>query len=92
MTVTQRRPLPMTSLANLPPGTTREQLNEMIQNLVKERFHMTFHHTTKDFDASTLVEAKGGPKLQEAAVLKTPRAVRKPEHPRNRNSTSAAFP
>ena len=59
-------------VANVPPGATREQLNVMIQNLVKERFHMTLHREKKDFDAYTLVVAKDGPKLQEAAGPKTP--------------------
>ncbi len=54
-------------VANVPPNATKEQLNLMLQNLIKERFHMTLHREQKDFDAYTLVVAKGGPKLHEAA-------------------------
>jgi uncharacterized protein (TIGR03435 family) len=59
-------------VANVPPNTTREQLNIMIQNLVKERFHMTLHREKKDFDAYRLVVAKGGPKLQQSAEPQVP--------------------
>jgi uncharacterized protein (TIGR03435 family) len=61
--------------ANLPPNATKEQLSLMLQNLVKERFHMTLHREKKDFDAYTLVVAKGGPKLQEATERDAPPSV-----------------
>jgi uncharacterized protein (TIGR03435 family) len=53
--------------ANVPAGATKEQANEMLLNLLKDRFHLTYHREKKDFDLYTLVVAKGGPKLKDAA-------------------------
>ena len=58
--------------ANVPAGATKEQANEMLLNLLKERFHLTYHAEKKDFDAYALVVAKGGPKLKEAAPADGP--------------------
>jgi uncharacterized protein (TIGR03435 family) len=58
--------------ANVPVGTTKEQAAEMLLNLLKERFHLTYHRESKDFDMYTLVVAKGGPKLKEAALADGP--------------------
>jgi uncharacterized protein (TIGR03435 family) len=55
-------------LANVPSGATKEQVNEMLRNLLKDRFNLAFHRTKKDIDAYSLVIAKGGPKLKEAAL------------------------
>ena len=51
----------------VPAGATKEQTNEMLLNLLKERFHLTYHSEKKDFDLYALVVAKGGPKLKDAA-------------------------
>lgn len=48
------------------PGTTVGQANLMLQSLIEERFHLTFHHETKEFKAYNLVVAKGGPKLKDS--------------------------
>jgi uncharacterized protein (TIGR03435 family) len=53
--------------AIVPAGATKEQANEMLLNLLKERFHLTYHGEKKDFDSYALVVAKGGPKLKAAA-------------------------
>jgi uncharacterized protein (TIGR03435 family) len=53
--------------ANVPAGATKEQANEMLLNLLTERFHLAYHREKKDFDVYTLVVAKGGPKLKDAA-------------------------
>ena len=58
--------------ANVPPGATKEQANEMLLNLLKERFHLTYHSEKKGFDAYSLVVAKGGPKLKETAPADGP--------------------
>jgi uncharacterized protein (TIGR03435 family) len=64
--------------ANIPAGATKEQAHEMLLNFLKERFLLTYHTEKKDFDLYTLVVAKGGPKLREAAPAEgTP-----PEAPR----------
>jgi uncharacterized protein (TIGR03435 family) len=52
--------------ANAAPGTTQEQANLMLQSLLEERFHLTFHHEMKEFKAYNLVIAKGGLKLKES--------------------------
>jgi uncharacterized protein (TIGR03435 family) len=53
--------------ANVPAGATKEQFQEMMQNLLKERFHLAFHRAQKELVSCDLVVAKGGPKLKEAA-------------------------
>ena len=55
-------------VATVPAGTTKEQANQMLLNLMKERFHLTYHMDKKDFDLYTLVVAKGGPKLKDAEI------------------------
>jgi uncharacterized protein (TIGR03435 family) len=52
--------------ANAAPGTTQEQANLMLQSLLEERFHLTFHHEMKEFKVYNLVPAKGGVKLKES--------------------------
>jgi len=52
--------------ANAVPGTTQEQANLMLQSLLEERFHLTFHHEMKEFKVYNLVAAKGGVKLKES--------------------------
>lgn len=49
--------------ANLPSGTTNEQLELMLQNLLRERLGMTFHREKKEFTTYDLVTAKDGPRL-----------------------------
>jgi uncharacterized protein (TIGR03435 family) len=54
-------------VANVPPGTTAEQLREMLQNLLTERFRMQVHHETRAEAVYELTVAKNGPKLKPAA-------------------------
>jgi uncharacterized protein (TIGR03435 family) len=49
----------------VPAGATKEQLRLMIQNLLAERFKLTFHRAQKEMPVEFLVVAKGGPKLVE---------------------------
>jgi uncharacterized protein (TIGR03435 family) len=55
--------------AKILPGTTPEQFQTMLQNLLKERFGLVVHRETKDAAdvAYDLVLAKGGPKLKTTA-------------------------
>jgi uncharacterized protein (TIGR03435 family) len=55
-------------IAKVPDGATKEQVNMMWQNLLKERFGMVLHHESKEFQVSELVVAKGGSKLKETAL------------------------
>ncbi len=52
--------------ARIPEGATKKQFKLMQQNLLIERFKMTFHHEQKELPAYDLVVAKNGPKLKEA--------------------------
>jgi uncharacterized protein (TIGR03435 family) len=53
-------------VAKLPDGATKEQIPEMLQALLAERFKMTVHHESKEHGEFNLVVAKGGAKLKEA--------------------------
>lgn len=52
--------------AKMPEGTTNEQFLTMKQNLLIERFKLTFHREKKEMQAYELVAAKGGPKMKES--------------------------
>ena len=55
-----------TVAANATPGTTQALQNLMLQSLLEERFHLTFHHEMKEFKVYNLVAAKGGVKLKDS--------------------------
>ena len=52
--------------ATMPPDTTKEQFQAMLQNLLIERFHLEVHHETRNFPAYELTIDNGGPKMKEA--------------------------
>jgi uncharacterized protein (TIGR03435 family) len=51
-------------VAKIPPNTTKEQFNLMLQNMLAERFHLSLHHGAKDFPVYELSVAGGGPKMK----------------------------
>jgi uncharacterized protein (TIGR03435 family) len=53
-------------VAKIPQGATREQFQQMLQNLLAERFKLALHHETKELPMYALVVGKGGPKLKES--------------------------
>jgi uncharacterized protein (TIGR03435 family) len=53
-------------IANVPPGSTKDQLKGMLQSLVVERFNITLHHESKDLPAYGLVAGSGGSKLTQS--------------------------
>lgn len=53
--------------AKVPEGG-REKIREMLQALLTDRFHMKFHHDTKEFPVYALVVGKGGPKMKESPL------------------------
>jgi uncharacterized protein (TIGR03435 family) len=53
-------------LAKMPDGATKEQVPEMLQALLEERFKLTFHRDSKEQSVYALVQAKGGHKLKES--------------------------
>jgi len=52
--------------ATVPAGTTAEQANVMLQNLLTERFKLAFHRAKKELDGYALTIAKGGAKIKES--------------------------
>jgi len=53
--------------AKLPAGARQEQLPEMLQSLLEDRFGLTFHRESKERPVTALVVAKSGLKLKPAA-------------------------
>lgn len=53
-------------VAKLPSGFSRDQVPEMLQSLLAERFKLDLHRATKEQAIYALVPAKGGPKLTAA--------------------------
>ena len=53
-------------LAKLPEGGTEEQIPQMLQSLLADRFKLTYHRETLEHSTYALVVAKGGPKLKDA--------------------------
>ncbi len=52
--------------ARLPSGATPDEIPEMMQQLLEERFHLTFRRETRDRNVYALIAAKTGPKLEPA--------------------------
>lgn len=50
----------------IPDGATAEQVPEMLQALLAERFKLTIHRESKEHAVYALVVGKGGPKLKES--------------------------
>jgi uncharacterized protein (TIGR03435 family) len=53
--------------AKLPSGATQDQLPEMLQSLLEDRFGLIFHRGAKEGAVNALVLAKGGLKVKPAA-------------------------
>src|SRR5690348_14029874 len=51
-------------VANLPEGATKEQVPQMLQALLADRFKMEYHKDTKESQVYALVVGKGGLKLK----------------------------
>lgn len=54
-------------VAKLPEGSTEDQVPEMLQALLADRFKISVHHESKPHDSYALVVAKNGPKLTPSA-------------------------
>ena len=52
-------------VAKVPEGATKEQVNLMWQNLLKDRFGVVVHHESRVFQADEMTLAKGASKLKE---------------------------
>ncbi len=53
-------------VAKVPPGTPKEQIPQMLQTLLAERFKLALHRETKTLPMYALVVGKNGSKLKEA--------------------------
>ena len=54
--------------ATIPMGVSREQVPEMLQGLLAERFKLKLHREKKDLPAYALIVGKNGPKLKESSA------------------------
>jgi uncharacterized protein (TIGR03435 family) len=54
-------------LAKMPAGSSKDQVPEMLQALLADRFKLAIHHDSKERAVYALVVAKGGVKLKESA-------------------------
>jgi uncharacterized protein (TIGR03435 family) len=52
--------------AKLPEGATKDQLPEMMQSLLADRFKLTIHRDTKEHSIYALVPGKNGIKMKES--------------------------
>ncbi len=55
-------------IAKLPAGASTEQIPEMMQSLLAERFGLALQHDVKEQSVYALIVGKNGPNLQPAAV------------------------
>ena len=53
--------------ATMGVGTTAAQLRVMFQNLLADRFKLTFHWGTKELPRYSILVGRGGPKMRESA-------------------------
>src|SRR5262249_9505396 len=58
-------------VAKLPQGSTPDQIPEMLQALLSERFKLSAHKESRPSTIYALVVDKGGPKVKEAAENST---------------------
>jgi uncharacterized protein (TIGR03435 family) len=59
-------------VAKVPEGATKEQVNLMWQNLLKDRFGVVVHHESRVFEADEMTLAKGASKLKETDLPDSP--------------------
>jgi uncharacterized protein (TIGR03435 family) len=52
-------------LAKMPDGANKDQVPEMLQALLAERFKLKIHHDTRETPVYALIVGKNGPKLKE---------------------------
>ena len=67
-------------MAKLPAGATPEDFRAMLQNLLKDRFGLTFHYKEKTMRGYHLVVAKNGSKLKESKEIAGPPTTSNGQH------------
>jgi uncharacterized protein (TIGR03435 family) len=55
-------------VAKVPAGAAREQVNQMIRNLLVERFGLGYHMETRDLPVYEMVVSKGGLRIRETKL------------------------
>src|SRR5579884_1799309 len=53
-------------VAKIPEGATKEQVPEMLQTLLAQRFKLVVHREKREAPAYALLVGRGGPRLKEA--------------------------
>jgi uncharacterized protein (TIGR03435 family) len=53
-------------IAKMPDGANQDQVPEMVQSLLADRFKVTLHHDKRDTPVYALIVGKGGLKMKEA--------------------------
>jgi uncharacterized protein (TIGR03435 family) len=54
--------------ARVPAATSKDQFDLMLQNLLADRFKLTFHRESWQISQYDLLLAKGGPKFKKASA------------------------
>jgi uncharacterized protein (TIGR03435 family) len=54
-------------VAKMPEGANKDQVPQMLQTLLAERFNLKMHRDSKEESVYALIVGKGGPKLKESA-------------------------
>jgi len=58
--------------AKIPPGTSKESFERMLQSLAAERFHLALHRETHDLKGYDLAAGRTGPRLKASQATDTP--------------------
>jgi uncharacterized protein (TIGR03435 family) len=72
--------------AKLPEGTYKDQIPEMLQTLLAERFNLKFHRETRELPVYALIVGKNGLKIKEA--VEEPAASAPEKNPAKTPSTT----
>ncbi len=59
-------------LAQIPTGASEDEFSSMLQNLLKDRFGLTWHFDEKKMKGYRLVVSKDGPKLKQSTEASLP--------------------
>ena len=78
--------------ATMAAGTTKAQLELMMQSLLKDRFHLQIHRETRKFPGYELTVAEGGPKLKESASNSSDVIPDAPQIPQRRADGTLVLP
>ena len=76
--------------AKLPAGATRDQVPEMLQSLLADRFGLKLHRDKKEFPVYALVVGKNGVRMKESPVDADEAGVDPSKAPLNVNASGSA--